>query len=188
MKKEDLTAIGLSDEQITKIFEFNGKDIAAEQNKFKDYEELKTKLSTAETSLKEANAKTEEFKGMDIEGVKKAADEWKTKYETEKADNEVKLAKLSYDNAASEFIKSLNPKDDLSATALLTEFAKKEFQLKDKVFQGANEWAEELKTKYPDHFKSDKPIPTITTGGTPPAAGADDAALRSMFGLNTEKK
>ncbi len=51
----------------------------------------KEKFDTKETELKniniqltEANKQIESFKGMDVEGIKKAADDWKTKYETPK--------------------------------------------------------------------------------------------------------
>ena len=40
-------------------------------------------LAAVREQLDAANAQIEQFKGMDIEGIKKAADDWKAKYETE---------------------------------------------------------------------------------------------------------
>ena len=40
-----------------------------------------TELTTAQTSLAEANKAIEGFKSLDVEGIKKQVDEWKDKYE-----------------------------------------------------------------------------------------------------------
>lgn len=64
MKREFLKELGLTDEQIDFIMAENGKDVEA----------VKAKTTTAE-----AGKQIEAFKGMDIEGVKKSADEWKAK-------------------------------------------------------------------------------------------------------------
>lgn len=55
----------------------------------KGIEKFKEDLGTAETQietlkeqLKTANKTIEDFKGMDIESIKQAAEDYKTKYET----------------------------------------------------------------------------------------------------------
>ena len=78
MKREYLKQLGLEQDVIDKIMAENGSDI----------EELKQQLKTAEADketlskqIAEANKQIEEFKGMDIEGIKKAAEDYKSKFE-----------------------------------------------------------------------------------------------------------
>lgn len=71
MKTEDLKALGLDEDQIKKVFELNGKDIAAEKRSTEkaeqDRDAWKTRAETAEDALKG-------FEGVDVK-------EWETKLE-----------------------------------------------------------------------------------------------------------
>ena len=96
MKKEDLIALGIADDVADKIFALHGKDL----EKFKTASETaKTEIETFKTQLTEANKQIEGFKGMDVEGVKKSADEWKTKFEQSQADAIAQLAQIKFDHA-----------------------------------------------------------------------------------------
>lgn len=70
MKREYLKSLELSEEIIDKIMDENGKDVEAVKNKYADYDNIKVQL-------KEANKQIENFKNMDIDKIKKAADDWK---------------------------------------------------------------------------------------------------------------
>ena len=72
MKREYLKSLELSEEIIDKIMDENGKDVEAVKNKYADYDNIKVQL-------KEANKQIENFKKMDIDKIKKAADDWKKK-------------------------------------------------------------------------------------------------------------
>lgn len=72
MKREYLKSLELSEEIIDKIMDENGKDVEAVKNKYADYDNIKVQL-------KEANKQIENFKNMDIDKIKKAADDWKKK-------------------------------------------------------------------------------------------------------------
>ena len=74
MKREELTAAGLTDEQIDKVMKLNGDDINREKAKFADYDEIKAQLE-------KANATIDGMK--DYEAVK--ADVLKYQQEAEKA-------------------------------------------------------------------------------------------------------
>ena len=67
MKKEDLTALGLTDEQIAEIQRLNGLDIKKEQEKLGKVElerdNYKEQLETAQGALKE-------FEGIDVDNLK----------------------------------------------------------------------------------------------------------------------
>ena len=78
MNKKDLTELGIAEDIAEKIIVMHGKDI----------EKHKTALETAQAEgksvkdqLAEASKQIEAFKGMDIDGIKKAADDWKAKAE-----------------------------------------------------------------------------------------------------------
>lgn len=70
MKREYLKSLELSEEIIDKIMDENGKDVEAVKNKYADYDNIKVQL-------KESNKQIENFKNMDIDKIKKAADDWK---------------------------------------------------------------------------------------------------------------
>src|SRR5699024_1435010 len=88
MKREFLKELGLEDSVIDKIMAENGKDIENAKGDVSKLEaEIKTKekeLETLQGQLKKANEQIEEFKDMDIDAIKKAADDYKEKYETAK--------------------------------------------------------------------------------------------------------
>lgn len=74
MKREELTAAGLTEEQINTVMKLNGDDINREKAKFADYDEIKAQLE-------KANATIDGMK--DYEAVK--ADVLKYQQEAEKA-------------------------------------------------------------------------------------------------------
>jgi len=78
MKTEDLQAIGLTEDQIKKVFELNGKDIAAEKKAVSkaedDRDAWKKRAEAAEETLKG-------FDGVDVEKMRSEVEEWKKKAE-----------------------------------------------------------------------------------------------------------
>ena len=76
MKREFLKELGLTDEQIDKIMAENGKDIAREQEKTGEKDK---EIELIGSQLKEANKTIKSYKDMDIDGIKKSANEWETK-------------------------------------------------------------------------------------------------------------
>lgn len=51
MKREDLKAMGLTDEQVDAIMKANGQDINAAKAGYSDYEDIKTQLATANGTI-----------------------------------------------------------------------------------------------------------------------------------------
>jgi len=95
MKRTFLTGLGLDDDIISKIMDENGRDIEREKAVAKsmkeDHDNLKLKMSDMETELKTAlNAES-----SDIGSLKRAADDWKSKYEA--AQTEIKKANTEAD-------------------------------------------------------------------------------------------
>ncbi len=95
-----LESIGITDEETV-------KKITAEYNA--DIKVEKDAASAVQTQLSEANKQIESFKEMDIEGIKKSADDWKQKYEASEAER----AAFEHKTKINSFVKKLGLKDDI---------------------------------------------------------------------------
>lgn len=96
MKTEDLKAQGLTEEQITYVMAENGRDIAREQG---DKKTLEKELEDTKALLKDANKQIDSFKSMDIETIKKSAENYKTKYEEANKKSKEDIAELKKSHA-----------------------------------------------------------------------------------------
>lgn len=112
MKTEFLKELGLEQEVIDKIMGENGKDVEAAKAKFSDYDTVKNQLA-------EANKTIEGFKAMDIDGIKKAADEWKQKAEQAEKDAAAKIADMEFNGLLSAAITGAKGKNAKAISALL---------------------------------------------------------------------
>ncbi len=94
MKREFLQNLKIGDQALTKeivdaIMDENGRDIEAAKKPFADYDTIKSQLGEANTTI-------EGFKAMDIDGIKKAADDWKKKAEDAEKDAAAKIADMEF--------------------------------------------------------------------------------------------
>ena len=161
MKTEDLKALGLSDEQVQRVFAMNGE----EMNGLKaSVATLTAERDTARTSLADANKKLE---GYDPDWKQKAADAQKA------ADDKVKA--LQADHAAETAAAGLKFSSTSAKKAFLADLKAKGLALQDDgKLLGFEDFVKEYKTTDPDAFAPDKPAPTITVpgkGGAPAKTG-----------------
>lgn len=92
MKTEELTALGLTEDQVKGVFALNGKDVEAEKAKGKkaletaeaDRDNYKTQLDTATETLKK-------FEGIDPAKIQQEVADWKAKAEQAEKDFTAKL-------------------------------------------------------------------------------------------------
>lgn len=117
MEREFLQNIKVGDTPLPKeiidvIMEENKKDVEAAQSKHADYDSIKSQLE-------KANKTIEDFKGMDIEGVKKAAEEWKQKAEQAEKDAAQKIADMQFESSLKEAIAAAKGKSSKAIAALL---------------------------------------------------------------------
>lgn len=196
MKREEIEAMlkesGIADDKIKdavdKIMAENGKDIEKHKT---EAETAKTTLTQTKTQLDEANKQIEAFKGMNVDDIKKTAEEYKTKFEEADKAHKAELDKIAYNSAAEKFVDGLKPKDGLSKKAILAEFAAKEFKLEGENFIGSKEWAETFKKDNAAHFDDGKSAPGIFSGKTTETnlnMDAFSAAARKAAGLGEAKK
>lgn len=163
MKREDLQAKGLTDEQIDFVMAENGKDV----------EKVKTKLTAAETArddykeqLETANTTIQGYKDMDIDGIKRSVTDWETKYNTDTKALQDKLDGQAYDFAMKEYVNGYQFTSELVKQAVIAQLKEQNFKLNDGKFLGADDFMKQLKEANPSAFvDTDNKTPKITIPG-----------------------
>ena len=173
MKTEELTAIGLTDEQARQVLAMNGRDIERHKN---DAEDLRTQLNTARNQLNEANGKLE---GYDPE--------WKAKAEKAEKDAAAQLNALRRSHAIEAGIAARKGRNVKAIRALIDEEAVTVTEKGEVI--GLNEQLDAVEKESAYLFEADKPAPvfTRTTPGAKSTADPDkkaqaNAGLRALFG------
>jgi hypothetical protein len=159
MKREELEKLGLEKEAIDSIMALHGKDIEANKAKAAAIESERDGLKS---QLDEAAKAIEGFKALDIEGVKKSADEWKAKAEQAQKDAEKQVYQVRYESALSDALKASKAKNVKAVRALLNEA---DLKLTDDGLVGLKEQLEKVKPENDYLFESDVPTPKIVSGG-----------------------
>lgn len=173
MKTEELTALGLTEDQAAKVFELHGKEITKLQNSVNT---LTTERDGLKTQLGEANGK---LTGYDPD--------WKSKADTAATDAQKKIDAMKFDYALNDALKSAKARDVLAVKAHLNMDGLK--QNGDEIV-GLKEQLESIKKDNGFLFEEEKPGPSIHLGG--PTPGADhtpatanekmNSAIREAFG------
>jgi hypothetical protein len=176
MKREDLKAKGLTDEQIDFVMAENGKDVEGHKTKLTT---AQAETETIKTQLSEANKAIEAFKGLNIDQIKASADEWKTKAEQAEAAR----AADKFDNVLKDALKEYKVKDPEDVMHRLKKDALKLGEDGKSVI-GLKEQIEPLKSTKDYLFESDTPTPRIVAGGNNQTVGdAVLSAARKAAGL-----
>lgn len=179
MKKEELTALGITDEQAAKVLGMHGKEQNEAASKLSEAE---NKLAAAEKNAKELTEKVKAFDGVDVAALKKTAEDWETKYNAD-------ITKAKVDNAVSLALTRAGAKDvDLARHLIDTSILKLDG---DKVI-GLSEQLEKAKNDKAFLFGSDEPAASaridtgIDHGGATDTVS--DAQIRAVMGLPAENK
>lgn len=165
MKTEFLKSLNLSQEVIDKIMAENGKDIAVEQKKaekvIQERDSYKLKAESLETQVNDANTEIQKFKDMDIDGIKKAADDWKKTAEKAKADADKQISQMKFDYALSAALTGAKAKNAKAVKALLDMDGLK---FNDGKIVGLDEQLAQIKADNDYLFESDEPAPEFVKG------------------------
>lgn len=184
MNAEDLKKLGIEDEGIQKqIIILHGKGI----------EGLKAQLQTAtqerdnlSTQLTDASKTIADFKGMDVAGIQKSVEEWKTRAQDAEANAAKQIAEMKFNIALETALGNAKAKNVKAVKALVDH---KTLTLgEDGTIAGLNDQLEKIKAENDFLFEGDKPAPKIVTGGTQTPTNADPivAAARAASGLDTK--
>ncbi|MEG2931404.1 MAG: phage scaffolding protein [Ruthenibacterium sp.] len=170
MKREDLTALGVSEDSVDKIMSINGRDIET------------YKVSAAAEKLR-ADGLDEQLKtaGKKLEGYDP---EWKAKTELAEKAAAAKVDKFRFDSALDAALSAEKTRDAISVKAHL-DTTKMSFA--DGKIIGLSEQLEPLKKDKGFLFESGEKPPIVTasaSGAVKPQTGNEqaNAALRSLFG------
>jgi len=150
MKKEELVRLGIAEDIAQQIIVMHGKDIENFKNQIAT---LEPEVATLKTQLSDASKTIDGFKKLDVEGIKAAADEWKTKYDQSVKDGEAKVAQLQFDHALSGALTEAKAKNPIAVKALLNVADLK--LAKDGSIVGLAEQLEKLKADEHSNFLFD---------------------------------
>jgi len=160
MKREEITALGIEDKDVLdKIMSIHGVDIEKHKNTIAT---LTTERDTLQSQLAAANTQIEQFKGMDIDGIKQAADDYKAKYESAAADFQKQLADRDYNDAALAALSDVKFTSKAAKSAFLATLKEKQLKLDNGKLVGFDEILNQAKADDPSAFASDKPPPKFT--------------------------
>lgn len=185
MKREELKALELADDVIDKIMALHGKDVEASKTALTT---AQTELDNAKKQLTEANTAIEGFKKLDVDGIKAAADEWKTKAEQAQAEATAQVSKLKFDHALDGALTGAKAKNAKAVRALLSMETLK-LNDADGSIVGLKDQLETLQKENDYLFESETPTPKIVLGGNnkPITEDALSAAMRKGAGLPEAK-
>lgn len=183
MKREDLIKLGIAEDMVDKIMALHGADIEGHKSRLTA---AQTELEGLKTQLGEANRQIEAFRGMDVDGIRRAADEWKAKAEQAQADAQKQLDDLRFNHALDGALAAAKAKNAKAVRALLNPDGLKLDG--DGNLVGLNEQLEKIKTENGYLFEDDQPTPRIVSGGQPKTVIGDPVILaaRRAAGLSTE--
>ena len=171
MKRDFLKNLGLTDEQVNSIMAENGKDIEkhkADLDKAKqESEKINTELQGVKTQLDDANKQIQDFKDMDIEGIKKSADDWKAKYDADTEALKKQMSMKEYDYSLDKYLSGHEFVSDFTKKAFIEEYKNKELKLENGKFLGGDDFIKEFKEANAGVFKEVKTEST-PNGSNPP--------------------
>lgn len=173
MKREDLKAINLPDDQVDKIMQLHGADIEKQKQMIAT---LTTARDSLQQRLNDANTKLE---GYDPE--------WKTKAEQARTDADNKIQTLEREYALKEQASGLKFSSESAKKAFMSDLVAKKLPVQEGKVLGFDDYVKAYKESDPGAFLSENTPPRISgpAGGTPADGTAKDqanAALRAAFG------
>lgn len=116
MNKKDLLDLGLDEDAVQKIIIMHGKDI--EKHKA-DLEARDNEAKALAAQLEEAGQTIESFKAMDVDAIKAAAEEWKSKAELAQQEAEQKITAVKFDHALQDALREAKARNPKAVKALL---------------------------------------------------------------------
>lgn len=181
--------VKLSSEEIKAILAEHGKTVTTETDKVK--QSLNETISNYQNQLKTANDTIQSYKDMDIDSIKKSADDWKTKYEEMEANQKAEKEKSIRNERTNAFFNDIKFASESAKAGVIAQFNAKDFKYDEESnkFLGASEWLNELKEKDSGAFLSDVANPKFTASPTASKnnVGSMDEVMKIM-GLSEEKK
>lgn len=179
MKREFLEGLELNKETIDTIMAEYGKTTQG----------LREERDNLKTQVEDANKEIQSYKDMDIDSIKKSADDWKTKYEEMEANQKAEKEKSIRNERTNAFFNDIKFASESAKAGVIAQFNEKNFKYDEetKKFLGANEWLKDLKEKDSGAFLSDVANPKFTTSPTTPTNDSSMDKILHAMGLDEKK-
>ena len=154
------------------------------------FDSKETEISNLKMQIEDANKEIQSYKDMDIDSIKKSAEDWETKFKELEENQKAEKEKSIRDERTNAFFNDVKFASESAKAGVIAQFNAKDFKYDEESgkFQGASEWLEELKTKDTGAFLSDVANPKFTTNPSAPMVDGTADELREAMGLSTEKK
>lgn len=153
-----------------------------------DLATVTTERDTLKTQLGEANTQIQSYKDMDIDGVKQAAKDWETKYNTDTQALKDQLADQSYGYAVERSVAGLKFSSAAAKKQFVADLKAKKLPLQEDKLLGMDDYVKQYQEADPDAFAPEDDKTPIAVRGGSGTGQPVDAALRSAFGLPNDKK
>lgn len=173
---------------IDAILDENGRDLEGAKNTITT---LTTERDGLKTQLETANTTIQSYKDMDIDGIRKAAADWETKYNTDTQKLKDDLAAANYGFAVKEAVSGLKFSSESAKKAFVADLTEKKLTLQDGKLLGLEDFTKAYQEADPGAFvpEDDDHTPIFSRGtGGGGNAGGGLAALRAAAGLPAETK
>lgn len=174
MKREELTATGLTDEQIDKVMKLNGDDINREKSKYSDYDDVRKQLE-------KANATIDGMK--DYDAVKADVAKYQQEAENAKKEAAAKVQQLELQAKVKDFTSGKKFVNELTRDAINAQF---EEALNNDANKGKSldDLLKEITDGKSDIFKDDNvPTPPVVPAMGGKSGKSEDAQARAVMGL-----
>lgn len=151
MKTEELTALGLSENQMKQIFVINGKDVeeAKKATKKKLEDDFKVKENDLQKRLNAAETTLKGFEGVDLEKIQQDIQTYKTQAENAEKDYQAKMTARDQKDWIKTKLDEYGVTSPYARTALEAECMAKDSGLswKDGAFFGFDDFMKAAKEK-----------------------------------------
>ena len=183
MKREFIKGLlpDITDEILNQIMDQHSSEIG----------KLKTERDGLKEQLDTANTEIQSYKDMDVDGIKKRADDWEAKYNADTQALKDKLTAQEYSHAVDGAVSGMKFTSAAAKKAFLSDLKDKGLKLEDGKLLGLDDYVKTYKESDPHAFADD-------TNGTPPPrvvgrtsgenGGDTMAAMRVALGLPASKE
>lgn len=154
------------------------------------FDSKETEVADLKTQIEDANKEIQSYKDMDIDSIKKSAEDWETKYKEEVENQKAEKEKSIREERTNAFFNEVEFASESAKAGVIAQFNQKDFKYDEETgkFQGASEWLEELKKNDVGAFKSEVANPRFTTNISTPTNDSSVDELREAMGLSNDKK
>lgn len=119
MKTEQLKELGLSEEQISEVFKLRGKEIEELNSVNQELEAQKAENEALKNQIKDANNEIKEFKDLDIDSIKKRADEYQARFEESENQRQKEIEDMNLSHAVDLSLLKAGARNPKATKALL---------------------------------------------------------------------